>query len=122
MSTEAEKATICRRAAHATADEIVRSAFVEAAEYFEARDTDGERCQECGGPVGLVWWCHDDFLWEAVTGHRRTGRENAAGVLCIDCFDTKAKEVCPWIEWAPANLRHLLSPEVSGRIAEERHG
>jgi len=70
-----------------------------------------ERCENCGGPVGLVWWCHDDFLWEKVTGKPKPAgsRESAAGHLCISCFDTAARKVCPWIEWAPLNLRHLQS-------------
>lgn len=90
--------------------------------WTRIRRWDSEICQDCGGPVGLVWWCHDDLLWEKVTGNPKPAgsRESAAGVFCINCFDREAKEVCPWIEWAPLNLRHLQSPEESQRSADER--
>lgn len=70
-----------------------------------------------------VWWCHDDFLWEKVTGKIKPAgsRESAPGIMCISCFDTKAREVCSWIEWAPQNLRYLLKPEICAEVAEERH-
>lgn len=67
-----------------------------------------EICAECGRPVRLVWWCHDDALWTAVTGNPKPpGRENAAGIWCITCFDEAARDKTGWIEWAPVNLRHL---------------
>jgi len=67
-----------------------------------------EVCHECGRPVDLVWWCHDDKLWEQVTGHAKpSGRESAAGVWCISCFNAAAKEHVGWIEWAPLNLQNL---------------
>lgn len=73
------------------------------------RGWESEICQECGRPVRVVWWCHDNRLWEKVTGNARPARsrEPAAGVRCINCFDEAAKHVCDWIEWAPVNLRHL---------------
>lgn len=119
---DAEKAQVCRDAASTATTPVVQAAFEEAAEYFEARETDGERCHDCGGPVDLVWWCHDDLLWEVVTGEVKPAgsRESAAGILCISCFDRKAREVCPWIEWAPVNLRHLLDKEVQEEAARKR--
>jgi hypothetical protein len=64
-------------------------------------------CQCCGRPVREVWWCHDDKLWERVTGNPKpTGRENAAGVWCIRCFNEAASNL-GWIEWAPLNLQQL---------------
>lgn len=90
---------------------------------FGVRIHDGEICNECGGAVDLVWWCHDDLLWEVVTGKIKPvgSRESAGGILCIQCFDRKAREVCPWIEWAPVNLRHLLDKDVQERAAAKRH-
>jgi hypothetical protein len=68
-----------------------------------------ELCHTCGRPVRLVWWCHDDKLWTAVTGKTKpAGRESAGGIRCIHCFDAAAKKAgVPWIEWAPLNLRYL---------------
>lgn len=89
--------------------------------WIVLRRWDAEICS-CGRPVRLVWWCHDDFLWEKVTGKAKPvgSRESAAGILCIQCFDIAAKEVCPWIEWAPLNLRHLQSPDEEERSAAAR--
>jgi hypothetical protein len=70
---------------------------------------DYEVCEHCGRPVRHVWWCHDDKLWEQITGNAKpSGRESAAGIWCITCFDREAKKL-GWIEWAPLNLRHLGS-------------
>jgi hypothetical protein len=77
-----------------------------------------ELCQHCGRPVRQVWWCHDDRLWECLTGNegergRRPGsKEPAAGISCIRCFDDAARHnpEIGWIEWAPVNLRHLGEP------------
>ncbi len=67
-----------------------------------------EVCHHCGCPVETVWWCHDNPLWKAVTGHATPpGSESAAGIWCITCFDKAAKEHTGWIEWAPVNLQHL---------------
>lgn len=81
--------------------------------------TGGEKCEKCGGPIDLVWWCSDEFLWEAVTGNRRPSgtREPAAGTWCVQCFDLAARDLCGWIEWSPVNLRHLVKPEIVERIA-----
>lgn len=102
-------------------ERVIQSKAQALAELGEA-DQDGERCEDCGGPVGLVWWCHDDALWEKVTGRPtpRGSREPAGGILCINCFDAKARKVCPWIEWAPLNLRHLQSREESEKSAAAR--
>jgi hypothetical protein len=90
--------------------------------WLVIRRWETEICQHCGRPVRLVWWCHDDLLWEKVTGKPKpTGsRESASGILCIRCFDTAAKKVCGWIEWAPLNLRHLQTREEQDRSAEAR--
>lgn len=68
-----------------------------------------EICQACGRPVRVVWWCHDDYLWNRVTGQRKPlGREPAGGIRCISCFDAELQEVTDtWVEWAPLNLRRL---------------
>lgn len=94
-----------------------------AAFWLVIRCWETEICSACGRPVGLVWWCHDDFLWEKVTGnHKPAGsRESAGGIFCIPCFDKAAREVCPWIEWAPLNLRHLQSDEETEISAKLRH-
>lgn len=74
------------------------------------RRWEAEICQECGRPVRLVWWCHDDKLWTAVTGKPKPpGRECAGGIWCIYCFDTAARSLMGWIEWAPLNLCRLQS-------------
>jgi hypothetical protein len=77
------------------------------------RGWDAELCQECGRPVRTVWWCHDDWLWEKVTGDAKPAgsRESAAGIFCITCFDAAARKVCGWVEWAPLNLRSLQTKE-----------
>lgn len=86
------------------------------------RRYDSEICSQCGRPVGLVWWCSDNFLWEAVTGHEKPpGKEPAAGIWCISCFDRAASKVCPWIEWAPLNQRHLLRKDIEESVANVRH-
>lgn len=97
-------------------------AAMRALYWYVIRNYETEVCTECGRPVGVVWWCHDDFLWEKVTGNTKpTGsRESASGTLCISCFDVAAKRVCPWIEWAPLNLRHLQSDAEENISAEER--
>lgn len=84
-------------------------ARVRAAYWFLIRGYEYEVCQHCGRPVGLVWWCHDDKLWEEVTGRAKTpgSDEAAGGVWCISCFDAAARERADWIEWAPMNLRYL---------------
>lgn len=86
------------------------------------RRWDAEICQECGRPVRTVWWCHDDMLWEKVTGKIKPAgsRESASGIMCMDCFDELAREVCVWIEWAPVNLRHMLKPEIADEVGAAR--
>lgn len=72
------------------------------------RGWESEVCQQCGRPVRVVWWCHDDRLWELVTGHiKPSGKEAAAGIWCPSCFDEAARDRAGWVEWAPVNLRHL---------------
>lgn len=88
--------------------------------WSKLRRWDSELCDECGRPVNIVWWCHDSFLWERITGKRGRGQEPAGGLRCIHCFDAAAKELCPWIEWAPLNLRHLQSPDEENRTIELR--
>lgn len=70
------------------------------------RRWESEICEVCGRPVRVAWWCHDPKLWTRVTGYSRVGREDAAGIWCIYCFDA-ATRFMPWLEWAPINLRHL---------------
>lgn len=80
---------------------------------------DGERCQDCGQPYEYVWWCFDPFLWKAVTGHEKPPGDNAPGLLCIPCFDRRARDLCCWIEWAPLNLRHLeRHPHCAAKLRE----
>jgi hypothetical protein len=109
------------RAGVADANELLR----ESLPVLKQQRVEGgeERCQKCGGPVGLVWWCHDELLWEKVTGHPKPAgsRESAAGHFCISCFDAAARKVCPWLEWAPLNLRHLQSDAEETISAELRN-
>ena len=90
--------------------------------WMVIRRHDSEICHHCGRPVNTVWWCHDDLLWEKVTGEPKPfgSRESAAGIFCISCFDASAKAVCPWIEWAPLNLRHLQTPQEETKSVEAR--
>lgn len=92
-----------------------RPAQARAFYWVVLRHWETEICTECGRPVRLVWWCHDDFLWTRITGWAKTpgSKEAAAGCLCIYCFDGMARELCAWIEWAPVNLRHLRHMEDS---------
>lgn len=96
--------------------------FLRAFWWRHVRGWDAEICQKCGRPVGLVWWCHDNFLWEKVTGNPRPvgSREPAAGIFCIACFDRAARKVCGWIEWAPLNLQHLQTDDEERISAEQR--
>lgn len=80
------------------------------------------RC-DCGRPVREVWWCHDDLLWEKVTGRPKLAgsRESAGGIFCTRCFDAAARQVCGWVEWAPLNLRNLQTDEERQASADLRH-
>lgn len=87
-----------------------RGAALSRAFYWViVRRWETEICRKCGRPVRVVWWCHDDALWAAATGNDKPpGRESAAGIRCIYCFDSEAKDAgADWIEWAPINLRYL---------------
>lgn len=77
--------------------------------WLWVRRWETEICQHCGRPVRLVWWCHDDALWTKVTGNPKpSGRECAAGIWCIWCFDDECRRLrVGWMEWAPLNLRHI---------------
>ena len=76
--------------------------------HRHVRGYEYEVCQHCGRPVLEVWWCHDDRLWEVVTGREKpSGKEAAGGVWCISCFNSAAQRHVDWIEWAPVNLQHL---------------
>lgn len=77
-----------------------RLAKLRALYWILVRRWETEICGCCGGPVGVVWWCFDQPLWDQVNG-------GYGGTLCIPCFDDLAKEHVSWIEWAPSNLRHL---------------
>lgn len=85
------------------------AALFRAFYWVVLRRWETEICRKCGRPVRVVWWCFDDALWTAATGHEKPpGREAAGGVRCIPCFDADAKAAgADWIEWAPTNLRHL---------------
>lgn len=80
--------------------------------WLAFRHWETEICQNCGRPVRQVWWCHDDKLWTRITGNPKpSGRECAAGIWCIRCFDDAAREIdTGWIEWAPINLKHVGDP------------
>lgn len=56
----------------------------------------GEHCQDCGRTYGLMgWWRAPDVLWEQVTGHRY-----GAGLLCPDCFGTRAEAKRIFLRWS----------------------
>jgi hypothetical protein len=97
--------------------------LLRAAYWVLVRHWDAEICQDCGRPVREVWWCHDDLLWEKVTGRPKPAgsREAAGGVFCIRCFDAAARTVCGWVEWAPLNLRFLQSEDEVRASVELRH-
>jgi hypothetical protein len=97
-------------------------ALLRALWHGHVRRYDAEICHKCGRPVGLVWWCHDDLLWEKVTGKPKPfgSRESAGGIFCITCFDHAARKVCGWIEWAPLNLRHLQTNDEERISVEQR--
>lgn len=77
--------------------------------WIAVKGEEGEICMECGRPVGLVWWCYDNALWERVTGFVTPLGGTAPGLLCIPCFDAAVRGLPEtiWVEWACGNLRHL---------------
>jgi hypothetical protein len=70
-----------------------------------------ELCQDCGGPVGVVWTAPDD-LWLAEVGLPPWG------VLCVHCFDdrfyaaTKGKRLI--LRWVP----RAEDPDDEARAAD----
>ena len=56
----------------------------------------GEVCDRCGDDVGLVWTA-DDFLWDTVVGQ-------PYGILCIRCFDRRARALGHFLRWRPEIL------------------
>lgn len=74
--------------------------------HVALRRYETEICEECGGPVGLVWWCDDDELWERVTGQAKTlgSREAAGGIWCTPCFDAGSKKLGIVVRWHPRVL------------------
>jgi hypothetical protein len=58
------------------------------------RGHETEICSECGGAVGVVWWCDDNDLWERITGEQDGG-----GVWCVQCFDNKAVQHKVYLRW-----------------------
>jgi hypothetical protein len=86
------------------------AAMLRALYWLVVRRWETEICQHCGRPVRQVWWCGDDRLWERVTGNKKPdGKEAAAGIWCIRCFDEGARQdpETGWVEWMPLNLRQL---------------
>lgn len=59
-----------------------------------------ELCQDCGGPVRIVYHAPDD-LWETATGlARRPDGESAPGILCPSCFaDRVSAKVRGYVSW-----------------------
>lgn len=58
-----------------------------------------EICSECGGAVGVVWWCDEQPLWEKVTGEMDGG-----GTWCPRCFHCAAKRQGEYLRWAVRRL------------------
>lgn len=77
-----------------------RLAKLRALYWILVRRWETEICNCCGRPVGVVWWCFDQKLWDHVNG-------GEGGTLCIRCFDRMARPIIQWLEWMPVNARHL---------------
>ena len=77
-------------------------------------DPEGEHCYDCGRAVG-VWWHAPDDLWAALTG-----RPEGGGLLCIRCFDNRARVADVLIQWVPkVERRAVPALQATGEPTDE---
>ena len=70
-----------------------------------------EYCEDCGVRVDLVWWS-PKALWTQLTGYAGEGREPAAGILCPNCFDARARAKGIHLYWHPTTEEAVVFREL----------
>lgn len=63
----------------------------------------GERCDDCGRAYPL-WWCDDPALWGRIAE-----QTPYACLLCLNCFDKRARRLGIQLDWRPQQIERRFS-------------
>jgi hypothetical protein len=74
---------------------------------YESKNTDWEKCQNCGRRYSTVWNCNLDVIWEQIIG------KEYAGLYCPMCFDQMAQAKGIRLYWSCATCEETPPPTDS---------